>query len=208
MVRTFGNHDDKLTVLGVQVLQVEGGVGNNHTRALVHPDRLQHHLWGLVVLPLHRSQGDTVRKGKWPRGNDCCLPERNTSSQMTVLLLVPMCELHRSFHISPALWRLLRGRRKPRNKPWGRGCNAQLLRGVTGELWSCTSGRKQIGGRKLLNPLPVHYKGVRKARGSRELHFKSQVSVSERALTAREHGHTWMVMFMLCTSDWLKPSLT
>lgn len=75
MVRTFGNHDDELTVLGVQVLQVEGGVGNNHTRALVHPDRLQHHLWGLVVLPLHRSQGDTVRKGKGPRGNDCCLPE-------------------------------------------------------------------------------------------------------------------------------------
>lgn len=54
----------------------------------------------------------------------------------------------------------------------------------------------------------MHYKGVRKARSSRELHLKSQVSVSERALMAREHGRTWMVMFMLCTSDWLKPSLT
>lgn len=88
MFRTFGNYDDKLTVLGVQVLQVEEGLGNDHTWALMYSDRLQHHLWGLIVLPLHRSQRHTVKKGNWPRGKDCCPPEWNASSQMTVLVLI------------------------------------------------------------------------------------------------------------------------
>lgn len=122
MFRTSGDRDDKLTVVGVQVLQVEGGVGNDHTCALVHSDGLQHHLRGLIILSLHRPQRHRVKKGKWPRGKDRCPPELNTSYQMTVLVLIPINGLHQSLQIYPAPWLLLR-RRHQRNKPWGRGCS-------------------------------------------------------------------------------------
>lgn len=62
MLRTLAHHDDQLAALGVQVLQAEGGVGDNHGRALLHQDRLQHHLRGLIVLPL--CKGTQPEKGK------------------------------------------------------------------------------------------------------------------------------------------------
>lgn len=147
-----------------------------------------------------RCTDPEVKQGKRPRRNE---------HFMTAVALISTDGLQQTLQISPITWLLLRGWRHLRNKPWEESAVHSPSLVWQGKYTPVLGqGNSSEEGNSLI-PYPCIIKVWGKLTTRRSCTSKSQVSMwKESVLAARKHRRTWIVMLMLCTSDWLKPSLT